>query len=275
METEQHVARHYERTGLEQAILDGLAASGKDLDAIVPSDLSAVDEFHLGWRAETVEFARELGLSPGMKVLDIGCGIGGPARYFAEAHGCTVMGIDLTPDYVAVAAALTRRCGLADRVSFEQGSALAMPFADAAFDAVTLIHVGMNIADKRRLFAEARRVLGAGGTFGIYDIMRVGEGAMAYPTPWAQSAETSFVEPSEVYRTRLGEAGFAIGKERDRGDFARQLGREMREHAARHGTPPLGLHILMGPEAPQRLGNVMRALEAGTIAPIEMVARAV
>ncbi|WP_230531964.1 class I SAM-dependent methyltransferase [Microvirga roseola] len=275
MDTEQQVARHYTHGNLESAILDVLRTSGKDVENLDPSDLSGADEFHLGWHAETVEFAKELGLNPGMHVFDIGAGIGGPARHFGKAHHCRVTGIDLTQEFVEVANALTRRCGLDDRVSFQQASALALPFSDSTFDAATMIHVGMNIADKPRLFSEARRVLKPGALFGVYDITHASEAAIPYPMPWAATEETSFVETLSDYRTKLEAAGFRIEKERDRSAFALELGRRMREKAATDGMPPLGLHTLMGPATQERLANVMRALDQGTIAPVEIIVRAI
>lgn len=274
METEQQVARHYGRSGIEQAILEALRASGKDIDHLAPGDLSGADEFHLGWQAATAELARDLGLGPDLHVLDVGSGIGGPARHFATAQGCRVTGIDLTAEFVEAAEALTRRCGLAGLVSFRQGSALAMPFPDSGFDAATLTHVGMNIADKAALFAEVRRVLKPGARFGVYDVMQVADGDLPYPMPWAATPETSFVETPETYRRLLEEAGFAVEAEHDRSELALRLGREMRERAAVEGAPPLGLHLLMGPATRERIGNVMATLERGLIAPVEMVARA-
>jgi ubiquinone/menaquinone biosynthesis C-methylase UbiE len=275
MDTEQQVAKHYTHGALEHAILEALRASGKSIDKLAPSDLSGADEFHLGWRAATVELAEELDLARDMHVLDIGSGIGGPARYFAEAHGCRVTGVDLTPEFVEVANALTRRCGLAEQVTFQQASALDLPFADGTFDVATLIHVGMNIENKATLFAEVRRVLKPGAHFGVYDIMRTGAGDLLYPMPWAATPQTSFVEPLAAYRSLLAGAGFLIEKERDRRDFVLKLAREMRENAAKHGVPPLGPQVLMGTATPQRLGNVMDALERGLIAPTEIISRAV
>ncbi|WP_342236787.1 class I SAM-dependent methyltransferase [Inquilinus sp. OTU3971] len=272
MEAEQQVARHYGRSGIEQAFLDALRAAGKDIDHLQPGDLSGADEFHLGGPAATAALAADLGLGPETHLLDIGCGIGGPARHLAAALDCRVTGIDLTAEFVEAAEALTRRCGLA--VSFRQGSALAMPFPDGAFDAATLIHVGMNIADKAALFAEVRRVLKPGARFGVYDIMRVAEGDLPYPMPWAATPETSFVEPPETYRRLLGQAGFTIEAEHDRSDLALRLGREARERAAARGPSPLGPHLLMGPTAPQRVANVMATLERGLIAPVEIIVRA-
>ncbi len=275
MTIEQQVADHYGRRGLESAILEALAKSGKDPEHLTPLDLAGADEFHLGWRPATVELARDLELAAGDHVLDIGSGIGGPARYVAEAHGCKVTGIDLTDDFVQTANGLTRRCGLSDKVDFRQASALALPFDDASFDAATLIHVGMNIADKAGLFAEARRVLKAGGRFGIYDIMRLGEGDIPYPMPWAETAATSFVEDPGTYRELLSGSGFAIYDQKDRTELALSLARDMRDRVARDGPPPLGLHLLMGPATPQRLGNVMSAVQGGILGPVQILARAV
>lgn len=274
MGAEEEVARHYRHGALERAILEALTASGKDIGRLVAEDLAPIDEFHLGGLPATLGLAEDLGLVPGMHVLDIGAGIGGPARVLAEARGCRVTGIDLGPEFVEVAAALTARCALADKVTFRQGSALALPFADATFDAAILIHVGMNIGDKRRLCAEARRVLKRSAPFGLYDIMRIGEGEISYPTPWAATAESSFVEDAETYRGILSETGFVVEAERSRRDQALALWHEMQETRAKHGPPVLGLHVLMGPAAPERLGNVVEAVEKGIIAPIEIMARA-
>jgi ubiquinone/menaquinone biosynthesis C-methylase UbiE len=274
MDTEREVERHYTLDGLERRILDALVAAGKDIDRLTPEDLSAADEFHLGWRAATAELAERLDLGPGMHLLDVGSGIGGPARHFAQARGCRVTGIDLTEAFVAVATALTRRCGLEESVSFRQASALDLPFEAGAFDAATLIHVGMNIPDKARAFAEVRRVLAPGARFGVYEVVRTGAAALTYPMPWAATPETSFVETADAYRRLLAEAGFEIEGERDRSEFVTGLGRAMREDVARNGVPPLGLHVLMGPASRERFGNVMAALERGDVAPVEFIARA-
>ena len=274
MTTEQQVASHYTHGSLQQAIFDALKAMGKDVNRLSASDLSAADEFHLGWLAVTQALANDLGLARGMHVLDVGSGIGGPARFFAETHGCHVTGLDLTEEFVRVAAELTRRCGLSDLVSFKQGSALDLPFDAGTFDAATLIHVGMNIADKATLFENVRRVLKPGALFGVYEVMRAGEGGLPYPMPWAQTVETSFVEPPETYRRLLKGAGFEIEREENRREFVLKLAAEIREKAAAHGAPALGIPILMGPAWRERLTNVMSTLERGTIAPVQMIARA-
>ena len=276
MSVEQQVTAHYGRPHLEEAILEALRRSGKaDVEHLEPAELAGADEFHLGWRPATVAFANALAFPRGAHVLDIGAGIGGPARHFAEAHGVHVTGIDLTEEYVATANGLTHRCGLSDLVFFRQANAIDMPFALSMFDGAYTVHAAMNIADKTALFAETRRVLKPGARFGVYDIMQVAPGDLPYPMPWAATLESSFVETPETYKALLQAAGFAIESETDRGDMARELGRQMSDRVARDGPPPLGLHTLMGPATPERLGNVMKTLQARIIAPIEIVARAV
>jgi ubiquinone/menaquinone biosynthesis C-methylase UbiE len=272
---ERSVAMHYSHGTLEAAILEALAAMGKDVAHLEPADLAPVDEFHVGGRAATAAFAAELGVEPGAHLLDIGAGLGGAARYFATELGCRVTGIDVTDDYVRVANALAKRVRLADRVAFRKASALALPFEAASFDGAYMLHVGMNIFDKDALFAEVRRVLKPGGVFGIYDIMRVGEGEVTLPVPWASNVTTSFLADEAIYRRLLERAGFAIEKTRNRRDFALKFFRDLRERFAASGPPPLGLHILMGPAAQRKYGNMTRAIEDGIIAPVEIVARAV
>ena len=274
MDVEQAVARHYTQSDLTGRVLGALSDAGKDLDALDTADLAGVDEFHLGWKPETAEFARRLGLAPGMAVLDVGSGLGGPARHFAEAHGCIVTGIDLTPAFVALAGELTTRTGLADRVRFVEGNALSMPFEDAAFDRATLIHVGMNITDKAGLFREVRRVLRPGGVFGLFEVMRKGDGVLPMPMPWADSDDTSFVETPATYRALLEAAGFGISEEHDRTGFVLDLAAKMRERIAVEGTPILALHLVIGPTARERVGRLISCLEQGQLAPVEMLATA-
>ncbi len=272
---EQSVARHYTHGSLEDEILRALTSSGKDINRLEPADLAPVDEFHIGGRQATIDFAEQLGTSRGTHLLDIGCGLGGASRYFAHALECRVSGIDLTEEYVRVAGNLARRAGLGERVSYREGSALSLPFASATFDGAYMLHVGMNIANKAVLFAETRRVLKPQGVLGVYDVMREADGELAFPVPWAASAENSFVDSAATYRRLLEEAGFTVERERSRRDFAIDFFRRMRAQAAQSGPPPLGLHILMGPTAPQKIANMVANLEKGLIAPTEIICRAV
>jgi ubiquinone/menaquinone biosynthesis C-methylase UbiE len=274
MDPESRIAAHYTHGSLERAILDALVAAGKDPERLTPADLAPVDEFHIGGRQATVDFARELDASRGAHLLDIGAGLGGASRYFAEALGARVTGIDLTDEYVRVATALAARTGLGGQVSYRQGSALALPFGRHAFDGAYMLHVGMNISDKAALFAEVRRVVKPGGPFGIYDVMRVGEGALAFPVPWAESPETSFVETAVTYRRLLVTAGFEVVKERARREFAVEFFQQLRARLAGGAPPPLGLQLLMGRTARDKVANMMRLVETGVIAPTELISRA-
>lgn len=269
MSLEQSVSQHYTHGNLETALLDALKRAGKDLDALTYADLAIVDEFHIGGRPATRALGEQIDLPAGSKVLDIGCGIGGPARFFAAERGWIVEGIDLTAEYVEVAKALSRRVGMADAVSFRQASATALPFADATFDGAYMLHVGMNIADKRAVFAEVRRVLKPGGVLGIYDAMRESDGPFTYPVPWSSQPATNHIDTAEAYRSTLAGAGFTVIKERNRRDFALQ---SMQQRVAQAGQP-IGLPVVMGATAAQKIANMRALIEGGVFAPTEIIAR--
>lgn len=273
MDVEQAVAQHYAHGSLEEEILNALVAAGKDLNHLKPKDLIPVDEFHVGGRLATTAFAEQFCARADMHLLDLGCGLGGAARYFAEQHGCQVSGIDLSEEYVNVANALAARVGLDDRVSFEVGSALALPYAPASFDGAYMFHVGMNVEDKAGLFAEVRRVLRPAGVFGIYDVMRLAAGELAFPVPWASGPESSFILDAAGYRRLLEAQGFEVLVERNRREFALGVFEQMRARASGAGAAPLGLHIVMGANAGQKVKNMIGDISSGLIAPTEMICR--
>src|SRR6266481_6729635 len=235
MSTEAKVAGHYGRGRLEELILAAMAREGKDPENLAAPDLAAVDEFHVGGLEATQELAKHMELRAGLRVLDVGSGLGGPARYFAAEHGCRVTGIDLTEEFVRVAGSLTRRTKLDGLAEFRRGSALEMPFERDTFDGAYMIHVGMNVADKAGVFREVRRVLKSAGLFTIFDMMRTGDGAIRYPVPWALSEETSFVATVKEYRDALQGAGFRIAQERGRGPFAIAFTERMMARMAQGG----------------------------------------
>lgn len=269
--SEQAVAQHYSHGALEQQILDALRMTGADPDHLDPDQLAPVDEFHTGGRPATVELVGRLDLRPGLRVLDVGSGLGGTARYLARRHGVEVTGIDLTAEYVQVAESLTHRVGLADLVRFRQGSATDLPFPDGSFDRVCLLHVGMNIADKAALFAEISRVLVPGGILGLYDVVLTGSGDVAYPLPWAATPATSFLAGPDRYRELLTRAGLRVRMERDRRDFALEFFRQFRARVEQNGPSALGLHILMGADATAKVANMIDNLARDVLAPTEMI----
>jgi SAM-dependent methyltransferase len=268
------VSRHYTHGGLTEAIRSALAASGKSAATVTVDDLAPVDEFHIGGRRASVDFLDQLGFNAQMHVLDVGCGLGGPARFVANRYGSRVTGIDLTPEYVATGNALCQWVGLDGKISLQQCSALAMPFADGGFDGACMLHVGMNIEDKEALAAEVARVLRPGAVFGIYDVMRTGAGDLAFPVPWATTSDLSCVAEPERYKSALLKAGFAVAAERNRRDFALAFFADFRaKSAAAGGPPPLGLHVLMGKSTPQKVQNMLDNIAKGLIAPVELIAR--
>lgn len=269
--SENEIAAHYSRPELLDLIHAALRAMGR-LEQPTSEDLSLVDQFHSGGHAATAEVAASLMLRADLDVLDIGCGIGGPARYFAARHGCRVVGIDLTPDYVATADALTRLVGLSHRARFMMGSAVALPFEPASFDRAVMLHVGMNIADKGAVAREAFRVLRSGGLLVIYDAMLTGAGEPVYPLPWASGPGASFLEPPAAYRAALTAAGFTIEAESNRRDMVLAgLGERYREQGG--PGPHLTLDLLLGSDARAKRLNMAALLKGGVVSPLEIVAR--
>jgi SAM-dependent methyltransferase len=274
MPNQQDISTHYTHGDLVVAIRAGIEKLGKTVDSVTVDDLAAVDEFHVGGRQASEHFLDQLGLTPDKHILDVGCGLGGPARFAASRYRCRVDGIDLTPEYVETGRVINGWVGLADRVSLHQGSALAMPFADGTFEGAYMLHVGMNIEDKAKLCAEVGRVLRPGALFGIYDVMKVGDGEMTFPAPWATTAESSALAPPRQYRSALEAAGFAITAELDRRDFAVAFFDQFRARTmAAGGPPPLGLHVLMGRNTPDKIQNMIQGVAKGIIAPVELIAR--
>ena len=263
---------HYGASGLLERILSGLREDGIDTGSLRPEDLAPVDEFHVGGRAATIHSVAPLGLTASDRVLDIGCGIGGAARYIASTFGCHVTGIDLTPDYIETAKALGALTGLDQQTDFKVASGTELPFDDASFDALVTIHVAMNIPDRDQLYAEAARVLKPGKLFCVYDVMGSDAPPFAYPVPWADSAATSRVTSPAEMRELLGAAGFSIEHEEDRREFAIAFFQE-RLAAAKEGPPPLGLHIVMGEKAKPKFQNILANIEKGCVSPVLMIAR--
>ncbi len=205
------VARHYAAGGdLAARIAERLQAAGKDLTTLTTADLAAVDEFHIRGRQATLEVAQALNLASGSHVLDIGSGLGGPARTLAETHGCRVTGIDLTPAFCEAAATLSGWVGLGGLTTFQQGDATRMPFPDGTFDAAITLHVAMNIARKDLMYAEARRVLRPGARFGIYDVLQGEGGEVHFPVPWAREPAISHLATDAKMRRLLDGAGFRL-----------------------------------------------------------------
>jgi SAM-dependent methyltransferase len=204
------IEAYWDRNGLERAILDVLAAAGQDVDALTIDDLAPADQFHGGGKPATVRLARLAGLRPGLRVLDVGGGIGGPARTLAVEYGCRVTVVDLTESYVRAGQGLTARLGLADRVTHQVGNALALDVAPGAFDAIWTQNSGMNIEDKEWLYTGFARVLGPGGLLALQEPMAGPVQPVVFPVMWAPDAASSFLRPPDEMRALIEAAGFRV-----------------------------------------------------------------
>ncbi|WP_315727566.1 MULTISPECIES: class I SAM-dependent methyltransferase [unclassified Bradyrhizobium] len=255
------VRNHYRATGLTERLKAALAAFGSEDQRLDPRQLAGLDQFHSIGLAATDELAKLAGITADTSVLDVGSGVGGPARFVAATCGCKVTGIDLSVPFVEAARYLTERTRQSGQVSFQVASALELPFGDGAFDAVLMQHVAMNIVERARLYREIRRVLKAGGRFAIFDV--VSNGAEPhYPVPWARTAATSFLLTADATREAIESAGFRTLVWRDDTEAAKAWIARLRAS----GPPPSpNLGVVMGPDFAELSANLGRNLLEGRI----------
>ena len=248
---------------------DGIDVSRSSIEALAP-----YDHFHGRGLEATVEIANLLQIDANDHILDVGSGIGGPARYFAHRFGCEVTGLDLTAEFCDVARELTRALGLERRVKFECGNALAMPFANGSFDGAYSMNVSMNIADKGVLYREIHRVLKPCGWLMLSELAKGAGGDLDYPTPWAKSAHTSFLSTPEETRSGLVEAGFDVVQLHSTLERALAFGARSRAMVERGERPPhRAVQLIHGELATQAMANTARGLSESRIVPIEVLAR--
>jgi len=263
------VRDHYRADGLTGRLRAALAALGPADRPLVPQQLAALDQFHTRGLAATTELAALAGIGAEMAVLDVGSGVGGPARLVAATCGCRVTGVDLSEAFVEAARYLTERTGQGGRVSFQTASALALPFADGSFDVVLLQHVAMNIADRARLYGEIRRVLRAGGRFAIFDVVSTGA-EPHYPLPWARTPATSFLLTAAATRAAIEAAGFRALVWRDDSEAARAWAAQFRA-APPPASPSLNLGVVMGPDFAALAANMGRSYLEGRLGVVTAV----
>jgi SAM-dependent methyltransferase len=266
-DTITRVREHYNSTGLTDRIKSALATITPENQGRTIAQLAPLDQFHTRGILATGELAAAAGLDPSSRVLDLGCGIGGPARYLASTFGCKVTGVDLSPEFIDAAIYLTERCGLSDRVSFQAGNALHLPFEDAAFDVVFLQHVAMNIEDRTGLYREMCRILAPVGRFAIYDVV-LRDGGVIYPAPWARDASTSFLLSEGDTRIALEQAGFKAVLWRDDTQMALEWFK-----TAIVGAPPKGpnLGLLMGADFQVKTSNLARNIRENRLGVLSAV----
>lgn len=266
------IAAHYASAGIADRILAALRAELGPEAPVTPDALAPVDHFHGRGIVATRELLALLAPAAGERILDIGGGIGGPARWIAAQSGAHVTSLDLTPEFCRAAEALNAATGLADRVTVVEGSALDLPFPAASFDRAYSENVAMNLPDKPRFYAEAFRVLKPGGVFAFSHYGAGPVGTPRYPTPWAATAATSFLATPEETRADLAAAGFAILSFRDRTAELLPALLENRRRLEQQGLPRLGLQLLTGDRIKDHQINVARSTEEGSLTIVEALA---
>jgi len=255
------VRDHYRATGLTERLKTALAVLGPEHQRLAPQQLANLDQFHTRGLAATAELAKLTGITADTSVLDVGSGVGGPARFLAATYGCRVSGVDLSELFVEAARYLSERTGQSAQVSFETASALELPFDAGRFDAVLLQHVAMNISERARLYREIRRVLKSGGRFATFDVVLNG-GEPHYPFPWARTPATSFLLTAAATCDAIEAAGFRTLICQDDTEAAKAWNAQLRAS----GPPPSpNLGVVMGPDIAQLAANLGRNLMEGRL----------
>jgi SAM-dependent methyltransferase len=262
MTARDNITGHYGGDGeIARRIDEQLRLSGvADGHNLSPTDVAALDQFHVGGLEATQELARLFSPSPGSYVLDIGSGLGGPSRYLAANYGCRVIGIDITEEYCRVASVLAARMGLEDRVEYRHGDARELLFPDGTFDGAWTQHVSMNIAEKKELYEGICRVLKIGGRFALHDVVQRTPGAILFPVPWARTQEISHLQSMEAMRKTILDAGFVLVAWNDVTEGASRFLDAMIARSRTAETPRLGLHLVLGPDFPEMVRNFRRNL---------------
>ena len=273
MTTPAEVTKHYATTGIANRVIAALRAErGADV-AVTPDALAPIDHFHGRGLTATRELVALLKPGKGEHLLDIGCGIGGPARWIAAHSSCRVSGIDLTDAFCEAANALTQATGQMNEVDVQQASATALPFKDGTFDRVYSQNVVMNIADKARFYSEAFRVLKPGGFAAFSNLAQGPNGPPEYPVPWAQSAATSFLSTPARTEIDLRAAGFEIVSFRDTSAEVVAAQGVFRKKIEAEGMPKFGVQTFMGDRFLQYQMNSGRGLREGRLAMVEALVR--
>lgn len=255
------VNAHYGRVKIGEALLRSLEEAGKNLDALSMDDLAPLEDFHSGGRAATIALAGLAGISAGMRIIDVGCGIGGPARALAHHFGCRVAGIDLTREFCSAGRLLTDRIGLADKVSLHWGNALNMPFPDYSFDVAWVQHVTMNVPDKPSMFKEIKRILRPNGVLALCEVFAGDRPVKHFPVPWARNPELSFLLPVEEVQKLLESTGFVRGQWQDVTDESVGWFRRRLAEGREQGPGRSSLVTFMGPDFPLMMANVLSNLQ--------------
>lgn len=267
------IADHWGSGDVYGLIVSALDKMSKPLEGITIEDLAPVDHFHARGLPATVELADRLPIKAGQHILDIGCGLGGPARYIAKRFQCKVSGLDITEPFVEAANKLTALLRMEPTVKIELGDGQLLPYPDSHFDGAYTQHVTMNVADRPRFFAEAYRVLKPGAFFALTEHGLGPKGDPHHPVPWSADGSGAYLlAPSET-RAVLEKTGFEAIMVEDTGAKYAAGYRIAIEKAEKGALPPFGIHILMGETALQKTRNTLRNIEEGRTHPFQLICR--
>lgn len=269
----ESVSRQWGEGDVLGRILDAVRATGLSPDSLTVETLAPVDHFHARGFAATRELADLLPIRAGDRLVDIGCGVGGPARYLASRFDCHVDGVDITGPFVQAANHLSELTGLQDRVTAQLGDGQNLPYQDSLFDGGFSQHVTMNVPDRDRFFSEAFRVLRPGAFFALTE-HGLGDGRVPHhPVPWSDDGDHEHLMRPEETVARLEDAGFRDIDITETGEKYLQAYRHVLALAERGELPRLGVHILLGPSAPAKTRNAARNIEEGRTRPVQILCR--
>ena len=267
------IADHWGRGDVYSRIVSALNKASKPLGSLTVEDLAPVDHFHARGLPATVELADRLHITAGQHIVDIGCGVGGPARYMAKRFQCTVSGVDITQPFVDTANMLTKLVHMEAQVKIQHGDGQHLPYPDACFDGGYTQHVTMNVPDRAIFFAEAYRVLKPGAPFALTEHGLGAKGHPHYPLPWSADGSGAYLVTPKETRAFLEEAGFEDIVVEDTGAKYDAGYKVMMEKAEKGTLPPLGIHILLGETWLQKIRNAARNIEEGRTHPIQVICR--
>lgn len=267
------IAAHWGRGDVYGLIVSALEKASKPLANLTVEDLAPMDHFHARGFPATVDLADRLPIKAGQRILDIGCGLGGPARYMAKRFQCTIDGVDITEAFVEAANKLTALVGMQGRVKVELGDGQHLAYADACFDGAYTQHVTMNVPDRPAFFAEAHRVLKPGAFFALTEHGLGAKGNPHYPLPWSEDGSGAHLVPPAETRAMLEKAGFEDIVVEDTGVKYVAAYKTAIDRAEKGALPPLGIHVVMGETALQKTRNAARNIEEGRTHPIQLTCR--
>ena len=251
---------YYTQGDIYERIISLLQRSGIDISNVTRKDIAGIDEFHIRGQAITRELAEAAELQQGMRVLDVGCGIGGPCRYLADEYGCMATGIDITASYIETAKKLSQLTGLQQGTQFVQGSATDLPFPSNSFDVVWTQHVQMNIAGKQLFYSEMTRVLATSGRLAYYDVFSTGSDPVYYPVPWAHNTSLSHLITTGELKKILSGLGLKQQSITDQTAKSIAFYEKLFDRVRKEGPAALGTHLMMGETALEKLQNLLRNL---------------